>query len=65
MMTDLKSAQTATEVQYAVAAKMLKVANDQGASVLQLLDSATKGFDQSLAKANGGTDSSRALDLFA
>lgn len=61
----MKSAQVATQVQYAVAAKMLKVANDQGANVAQLLQAAVEGFDQSLANANAAIDPSRMLDTYA
>jgi hypothetical protein len=64
-LTDMKFAQTATQIQYAVAAKVLKLANDQGDSVAQLLQAATEGFDQALAKANGATDPSRTLDTYA
>ena len=64
-LTDLKSAELASKVQYALAAKMLQVANDQGAEVVKLIQSAAQGFDQALTNAHAATDPSQALDVYA
>ncbi len=64
-LTNLKSAELTTRIQYAVAAKVLKLADQQGNSVVQLLRAATEGFDQALARANAATDPARLLDAYA
>ncbi len=63
--TNLKSAEMTAKVQYAVAAKMLKIANSQGDGVAQLLQAAAEGFDQALAAVNAATDPARVLDTYA
>ncbi len=64
-LTDLKAAQLASQVQYAVAAKVLGMANDQGAAMLKLVQAAAQGFEQAAAQANAATDPSRVLDVYA
>lgn len=64
-LTGMKAAETMTKVQYAVAAKMLRIANDQGDSVAQLLQAAAEGFDEALAQVNAACDPSRMLDTYA
>jgi hypothetical protein len=64
-LTGLKAAETTSRVQYAVAAKMLKIANTQGEAVTQLLEAAAEGFDEALADAIRAVAPSRALDTYA
>ncbi|MGB9624369.1 MAG: hypothetical protein ACPMAQ_05850 [Phycisphaerae bacterium] len=64
-LTNLKSAELTTRIQYAVAARVLKLADQQGAGVVQLLRAATENFDDSLARANTATDPARLLDAYA
>lgn len=59
----LKAAQTTSEIQYAVAAKMLQNTKTQGAAVLKLIEAAGEGFDQ--AAQNVSSAISSQLDLYA
>ncbi len=63
-MTGLKSAELANQIQYAVAAKAMDAAKQEGAAVLKLLQSAMSGFDQQLASANAKTNPNRQLDVY-
>jgi hypothetical protein len=61
-----KSAEVASRVQYAVAARMLKVANDQNQAVLQLLESAAQGMEAASAQvAEAASDLSTGVDVYA
>ncbi len=59
----LKLAETASSIQYAVAAKMLQNSRTQGDAVLKMLESAKDGFDQAVA--NVADAISGQLDLYA
>ena len=45
----LKSAQTTSQIQFAVAAKFLDQQKSQGAAVVKLIDSASQNLDKSIA----------------
>lgn len=64
-ISNLKSAETATKIQYAVAAKALDVTGQQGSAMVELIQQASQGFEESLARANQGTDPTRLLDYYA
>ncbi len=63
-LTDLKSAELAMRVQYAVAAKILQASSDQGDAMVELIQSAAQGFEQAATQANAATDPSRTLDVY-
>lgn len=52
-MVNVKTAQTAAQVQMAVAAKMLDTANQQGQAVTQLIEAAAENMSQTVADAAG------------
>jgi len=63
-LTNLKAAEMAMRVQYAVAAKVLRTANDQGDAMVKLIQSAAEGFEQAVAQVNAATDPIRMLDVY-
>lgn len=64
-ITQFKAAENATKVQYAVAAKVLKMADAQGAAIVQLLDAAGKNFGDAMSGLQAAIDPSRVLDVYA
>lgn len=62
--SELKSAELASKVQYAVAAKVMESVKDQGAAVIALLQSAAQDFEEALSQANAATDPTRLFDVY-
>jgi hypothetical protein len=61
-----KSAEVTSQVQYAVAAKMLKMANAQDRAVLQLLEAAAQSMEAAATDvADAATDLTRGVDVYA
>ena len=48
-LVNARSAEIASQIQYAVAAKMLKTAQARGDNILQLVEAAAEGMDEALA----------------
>lgn len=62
-MVNLEAARTASSVQYAVAAKILKTEKDSGAAVEKLIAAASQGIDQAAQSVVDATTG--ALDTYA
>ncbi len=60
---ELAAAQSMAQVQMAVAAKVLKVANAQGDAALQLIQSATQNVQESIERV--AEDLTAGVDLYA
>ncbi len=60
-VSSLNTARILGQVQVAVAAKMLKTANDTGEAVVSLIESAAESMEQAMAQAPGAVGSN--LDL--
>lgn len=61
-LVQLKSAQTASSIQYAVAARLLQIDRPQGAAAIKLIQAAGQRTE---AAARQVIDSSQLLDVFA
>ena len=65
-LVNFKSAEMASQVQYAVAAKMLQIANSQNAAILQLVEAAAQGMDTAVADVSQATaDMASGVDVYA
>ena len=65
-LVGIKTAETMGQIQVAVAAKMLKTANEQGEAVLQLVEAATQNMAQASGRvASLSADMGANLDLTA
>ena len=56
-LTNVKTAETLGQIQMAVAAKMLKTANDKGEAVVSLIESAAEGMEQAMAQVSAAVGS--------
>ncbi len=65
-LINVKAAETASQVQMAVAARMLKTANQQGEAVLQLVEAAAETMQAAAADvAEVTVDLANGLDVYA
>jgi len=65
-IVNVKAAETASQVQLAVAARMLKTANEQGEAVLQLVEAAAQGMEAAAADvAQATTELTSGVDVYA
>ncbi len=63
---DFKSAAVTSQIQYAVAAKMLKMANVQDQAVLQLIEAAAQSMEAAATQvADAACDLTRGIDVYA
>jgi len=60
-----KDAQTATQIQYAVAARLMSAARAQGQAVVEMLDEAAEGFERATAEMIAASGTPGTLDIYA